>query len=305
MRLAIVGLGVQGRKRLAVAGPDVAATVDPAAPDAQYRAIDEVPVEAFDAACVCTPDAAKLDLLRYLLARGKHVLVEKPLLAGPSALDELSALARSTGAACYTAYNHRFEPHLVRLRQALEEGRLGDLYLARFFYGNGTARDVRLSPWRDEGLGVLADLGSHLVDLGLFLFGAVPADYAVWSANRFENRAFDHVAFGAAGRPVLECEVTLLSWRNSFYAEVFGERGSAHVHGLCKWGPSTYTLRRRVLPSGRPGEETETLEQPDGTWRAEYRHFLGMCASGATTLDNDRRIDAVLRQLGARCAALT
>lgn len=305
MRLAIVGLGVQGRKRMAVAGTDVVATVDPVAPGAQYGTIDDVPLDLFEAACVCTPDAAKRDLVRYLLARGKHVLVEKPLLVDPPAFDELSALARSTRTTCYTAYNHRFEPHLVRLRDVLQQARIGDVYLARFFYGNGTARDVRSSPWRDDGLGVLSDLGSHLLDLALFLFGDVPGAYDVWSANRFENRAFDHVAFGVKGQPVLEFEVTLLSWKNAFSADIFGSRGSAHVSGLCKWGPSTFTLRQRVLPSGRPSEETETLEQPDPTWAAEYAHFQDLCRSGAANIDNDRRIDAALRQLGAQCATLT
>ena len=304
MKLAVVGLGVQGRKRISAAGADVVATVDPAVPGAGFTHISDVPLDAFDAAAVCTPDAEKADLLRYLLARGKHVLVEKPLLVEPSTFDELESLARSTRATCYTAYNHRFEPHLVRLRETVAAGSVGEVYLARFFYGNGTARDVRNSPWRDRGLGVLADLGSHLVDTALWLFGALPGPWEVWTANRFENRSFDHVVFGCAGRPVIELEATLLSWRNTFYAEVFGADGSAHVSGLCKWGPSTFTLRRRVLPSGRPAEETATLAQPDPTWADEYRHFQELCATGTGNLEADRQIEAVLRQLGARSAAL-
>jgi predicted dehydrogenase len=304
MRLAVVGLGVQGRKRVAAAGGDVAATVDPVAPGATFTHVADLPLDRFDAAAVCTPDDAKLELLRYLLARGKHVLVEKPLLLEPAGFDELATLARSSGATCYTAYNHRFEPHLARLRETIAAGALGEIYLARFFYGNGTARDVRSSPWRDRGLGVLADLGSHLVDTALWLFGVLPEGWEVWSANRFENRSFDHVTFGSGGRPTLEFEATLLSWRNTFYAEVFGSDGSAHVSGLCKWGPSVFTQRRRVLPSGRPAEDTVTLEQPDPTWAAEYRHFQSLCAARAPgNLDADRRIAAVLRQLGDRCTA--
>jgi predicted dehydrogenase len=298
MRCVIIGLGIQGRKRRAIAGGDVAATVDPVAPDARYRAIEQVPPADYEAALVCTPDAAKLDLLRYLLARGKHVLVEKPLLADGPVIRELAALAASTGAACYTAYNHRFEPHLARLRDFLAAGTLGPVYLARFHYGNGTARDVRHSPWRDRGLGVLADLGSHLLDLVLFLFGRPAAPFAPWACHRFENRAPDHVVFGCEGRPALALEASLLSWRNTFTLDVFGERGSGHVHGLCKWGPSALTLRRRVLPSGRPTEEAQTLEQPDPTWAAEYQHFQRLAAGGGCNLDNDFWISAVLTGLG-------
>jgi predicted dehydrogenase len=74
--MVVAGLGVQGRKRLAIAGADVVATVDPVSPEAGYRRIEDVPVGDYDAALVCTPDDAKITLVRYLLALGKLVLVE-------------------------------------------------------------------------------------------------------------------------------------------------------------------------------------------------------------------------------------
>jgi scyllo-inositol 2-dehydrogenase (NADP+) len=279
MRVVVVGLGIQGRKRLVIAGDEVVATVDPAVGEADFQSIDEVPTDAYDAALVCTPDDAKIGLLTKLLQAGKHVLVEKPLLGSPSDIDRLAGLARARGVVCYTAYNHRFEPHFIRMKETLQSGVLGRIYLCRMFYGNGTARDVKNSPWRDRGAGVLPDLGSHLLDTALFWFGAIDAPLQVWSADRFENRAFDHLAFGARGEPVLEMEITLLSWRNHFTADVYGEHGSAHIESLCKWGPSTFTRRTRMLPSGRPPEEAVTLVQPDPTWAAEYRHFKKLCRS--------------------------
>jgi scyllo-inositol 2-dehydrogenase (NADP+) len=306
MRVIVVGLGVQGRKRLAAAGVEAVATVDPFNPEAQYASVQDVPLDAFDAALVCTPDEAKLELLTYLLSNGKHVLVEKPLFAASSAqLDQLKAVAVRHGAVCYTAYNHRFEPHFVRMKTLIESGRLGRIYSARLFYGNGTARLVRDSAWRDRDAGVLPDLGSHLLDTALFWFGRTEAQFRIHSANRFENRAFDHVAFGAdgasaeGGAPVLQMEVTLLSWRNHFYADVFAEKGSAHIESLCKWGPSTFTVRDRKLPSGRPDEEAVTLVQPDPTWAIEYDHFKACCARGESNIDNDIWIDETLRGLRA------
>jgi scyllo-inositol 2-dehydrogenase (NADP+) len=281
MRAIVAGLGIQGRKRLAVAGPDAVATVDPVVADADFRRLEDVPLERYDAALVCTPDEAKIELLGYLLENGKHVLVEKPLLADDTAaLERLRAIAARRGVVCYTAYNHRFEPHFIRMKQAIESGALGTVYLCRMFYGNGTARDVRNSPWRDRGAGVLPDLGSHLLDTAMFWFGRLDAPFAIWSADCFENRAFDHIAFGARGTPVLEMEISLLSWRNHFTCDVYGERGSAHIESLCKWGPSTFTRRTRVLPSGRPPEESVTLVRADPTWAAEYDHFKQLCAAG-------------------------
>jgi len=284
---------------MAIAGEDVVATVDPVARNAGYPKIEDVPLQSFDGALVCTPDLAKLELLRYLLSHGKHVLVEKPLLAtDPRQILELGEIARGTGTVCYTAYNHRFEPHIVRLKELLDANSLGTVYLARLFYGNGTARDVKVSPWRDQGLGLLPDLGSHLLDMVLFFWGRTNNKFEPWSFNRFENRSFDHFIFGSNGMPVLELEGTLLSWRNTFTADIYGELGSAHIHGLCKWGPSKFTVRKRVLPSGKPTEEAITLECPDPTWATEYKYFKELCQTGGTNLENDLWINRIINEIG-------
>ncbi len=297
MRVLIIGLGVQGRKRRQVAGAAVVGTVDPVAPGADFRHLQDVPLPDYDAACVCVPDREKLPLLRYLLSHRKHLLVEKPLPGSDAELQELQRLSRENRTVCYTAYNHRFEPHIARLKETLDTGALGPLYLARLFYGNGTARDVRNSPWRDQGAGVIPDLGSHLLDTVLFLLGRPSGNAVLWNVNRFENQAPDHVLFGFRGRPTIELEATLLSWRNTFTLDLYGEQGSAHIHCLCKWGPSTLTLRQRVLPSGRPKEEVQTIECSDPTWQIEYGHFLSLCQTGGDNLDSDFWISSQVRHL--------
>ena len=311
MRVVVVGLGVQGQKRKAVSGTEAVATVDPFHADAQYKRIGDVPLDAYDAALLCIPDEPKIDIISYLLENKKHLLVEKPLFAIDTAdLHRLERLAIANRVTCYTAYNHRFEPHFMRMKEVLDSGRLGRIYTVRMFYGNGTARLVRDSAWRDQGAGVLPDLGSHLLDTLSFWFDKQFAGFRIDSANCFENRAFDHVTFGAGGgtEPAIQLEVTLLSWRNHFYCDVFAENGSAHINSLCKWGPSTFTVRDRKLPSGRPDEESVTLVQPDPTWAAEYAYFKRLCQQGASNIGTDVWIndtlgglsDALRRVEGAR-----
>jgi predicted dehydrogenase len=301
MRVVVVGMGVQGKKRQVVAGADCVATVDPVLPGASYKRVEEVPASSFDAALVCTPDEPKIEILRWLLERGKHVLVEKPLFAADDGeILKLQQIARSSRAICYTAYNHRFEPHYVRMRDVVRSGQLGRIYRCRMFYGNGTARLVRESAWRDQGAGVLPDLGSHLLDTARFWFGDLGDDFQIVSADCFENRAPDHVVFASAStQPRIELEMTLLSWRNHFTCDVFAENGSAHISSLCKWGPSEFTLRRRILPSGRPTEESVTLVQSDPTWALEYQHFTRLCEQAhAADLSNDLWLNRLLRRLG-------
>jgi predicted dehydrogenase len=301
VRVIVVGLGIQGRKRLAVAGPDAVGTVDPVCDGVDFKRVEDVALGSYDAALVCTPDGPKLEVLTYLLSHGKHVLVEKPLVSPDSAeLEQLKTLAARSRAVSYTAYNHRFEPHLATVKRLLDEQRIGAVYHCRMFYGNGTARDVRNSPWRDRGLGVIPDLASHMLDLCLFFFGRPAGEPQMWTCQRYENAAYDYFLMGFPdSRPMLKLEGTLLSWRNTFGLDVIGERGSVHVVGLCKWGPSSLIVRDRVLPSGRPSEEVETLDQRDPTWAIEYRHFRELCAEGSgTNLDNDIWINGILNQIG-------
>jgi scyllo-inositol 2-dehydrogenase (NADP+) len=305
LRVIVIGLGVQGQKRRGFAGPDCIASVDIRHPEAQFRDLASVPLDAFDAALVCVPDAAKLRILDYLLHHGKHVLVEKPLLgADEPTLVRLEQTARERRLVCYVAYNHRFEPHFVRMREVIASGELGRLYRCRLFYGNGTARLVRESEWRDQGAGVIHDLGSHLLDTARFWFGDLGSDFRLVSVDRFENRAPDHAVFAAArAAPRLECEVTLVSWRNHFACDLFAENGSAHIQSLCKWGPSEFLVRRRVLPSGRPSEQRLTLVRDDPTWALEYQHFKALCrAPPPADLATDLWINRVLRGLAAEAS---
>ncbi len=305
MRVVVAGLGVQGHKRRKFAGADYVASVDPVNPEADYKLLTDVPLTDYDAVLACIPDAPKTQLLNFCVDNERHVLVEKPLWVEDEAdIIELEKRAGQKGVTIYTAYNHRFEPHYMRMRELIASGELGQIYSCRMFYGNGTARLVRDSAWRDEAAGVLPDLGSHLLDTCRFWFGDLDEKFAVTSAHNYENRAPDHVIIAnEAMRPRIELEMTLLMWRNHFTCDILAEKGTAHIASLCKWGPTTFTHRTRVLPSGRPLEDAETLTQDDPTWAAEYAHFKNLCGRGGKTdLSSDLWLHRVLSRLGTEAA---
>ena len=305
--MIVVGLGIQGIKRRQHAKDDFVASVDPVNPDANYKKIEEVPLTDYDAALCCVPDEPKIELLTYLFENKKHALVEKPLFsASRQKLLELEALAQEKSVIAYTAYNHRFEPHLSELRKIVNSGELGKIYHCRMFYGNGTARLVRDSAWRDKGAGVLPDLGSHLIDTAAYLFGNLRTDYQVVSSKKHENRAPDHVIINAKkNEPDIELEMTLLMWRNHFTCDILAENGSAHITSLCKWGPTTLTTRKRILPSGKPKETSKTLVQNDPTWLEEYKHFKHLVSIGAKScLKQDIWLNDTLEKLGNEAVEL-
>lgn len=304
MKVVVVGMGVQGKKRSLIAKSDLVATVDPYSNEAPYKSIFDVPLRDFDAAILCVPDGPKVELINYLLSNKKHVLVEKPLFSVDSEkILSLKSLAEKNKVTCYTAYNHRFEPHFVKVKDLIKSGSLGTVYSVRLFYGNGTAKLVRDSIWRDTGAGVLPDLGSHLLDTILFWFGKPRArNFEIYSVNCFENRAPDHAIFGLASEGDINqlFEVSLLSWRNHFTADIIGERGSVHIESLCKWGPAKLIIRDRKIPSGRPDEQISIIVNPDPTWSLEYEHFKNLCEIGGNNLENDVWINDILGHLESR-----
>ncbi len=126
MRVIVAGLGVQGRKRKKFAGGDYVGSVDPVGDEADYKNLRDVPLDRYDAVLACIPDEPKLDLVRHCIENGKHVLVEKPLWTPrDDDISELERAARARGVLVYTAYNHRFEPHFVRMRDLIASGELG------------------------------------------------------------------------------------------------------------------------------------------------------------------------------------
>jgi scyllo-inositol 2-dehydrogenase (NADP+) len=285
VRYLLVGLGNIGGKRRAVLGDRCVATVDPFNPAANFRQPDQCPDDRYDAAILAVPNDVKVRLMEYFLTRGKHVLVEKPLILDAATGAQLGRLARASGAIWYTSYNFRFEPNVVALKRHLDAGAIGRLYRVRMFYGNGSAGNI-VGTWRDSPLGILEDMASHLIDLTGFVFGRFGCEFRVWERRRHELKGFDHCLLATSDRSVtIEC--SFLSWKNRWRIEALGEEGALEMNGLTKWGRSELVILRRRRPSGVPDESREMAHGPDPTWAADIRHFEAMAATGATSSEND------------------
>ena len=298
MRTIVIGLGVQGNKRQLFAGKDFQFSIDPLNDKATYKSLDEVDFQSFDSALLCIPDELKFDYVKKLVTSGKHVLIEKPFNLPSLQLKEIADLAKKTKTTVYVAYNHRFEPHWMSAKNIIEKKRIGKIYKLNLFYGNGTAELVKSSLWRDKDLGVIPDLASHLFDLVDFWFGLSQYDIQVLSVNKFENNAYDNAVIKLVGSPEVILEISLLSWRNNFRAELVGSEGSINLNSLCKWGPSQLTIRNRKRPSGKPDEEISTLVCSDPTWGAEYRHFANLINNrNLGNLESNLRISQLFDKL--------
>ena len=299
MNYLVVGYGNIGAKRKQLLDSRCIGTVDPYNPAADYRALQECPSEQYEAAVLAVPNQVKIDLLDYLLDRGKHVLVEKPLIfPDDTTAHRLHEKAQQRGATWYTSYNLRFEPHFVRLRGLVADGSIGNVYRARMFYGYGTAGSIA-GTWRDDRLGVLQDLASHLVDLTGFIFGRFGSQFLVWERGGHELAGVDHCILATADRRIV-VECSYLSWKNRWTIEIVGARGALQMDGLTKWGVSDLIIQRRRFPSGIPDETREVARGPDLTWVADLAHFEAMVAARQTSFENDLWVSHAL-QHAATC----
>lgn len=129
--------------------------------------------EAVELVVVNTPNYTHFDYAKKALEAGKHVVVEKPFTTTAAEADELNALAKEKGLVLAVYHNRRWDSDLLTVKQVLDQGLLGDVVEASISFDR---YKEELSPKVHKeqplpGTGVLYDLGSHLIDSALQLFG--------------------------------------------------------------------------------------------------------------------------------------
>ena len=127
---------------------------------------------------IATPNYMHLEVAKAAAAAGKHIFCEKPVGKSPQETAEIEHAARAANVLTFVGYNYRWSPMVQYARQLICEGRLGKLthFRSRFFAGYASNPHGVLS-WRFQqefaGLGVLGDLMSHVVDMGMMLAGPI------------------------------------------------------------------------------------------------------------------------------------
>lgn len=296
MRYLIVGYGNIGHKRTAVLEKKRVTTVDnnPQV-KADFTDYRKVPLDIFDTAVLTIPQQLKYELTEFFLGRGKHVLVEKPLIITKKQGKHLEILAKKNNVVWYTSYSHRFEPNIVKIKELLEKNFLGPLYHARFVYSFGNIKE-RFGTWRETEFGVLEEIAPHQIDFIFNFFNYRGQDFKTLIARKIESDIFDHWVFSTVDDKVfIECSA--VTWKNVFSIDIYGQRGSIHMNGLRKWGGSELILRRRVLPSGVPLEKKTFDSGSDVTWKKDFGYFEEVVRTKTTSLEGDLETSIALASI--------
>ncbi|SEO75514.1 oxidoreductase [Paenibacillus sp. OV219] len=128
---------------------------------------------SIDLIIVTTPSPGHFTFVRDALLAGKHVVVEKPFTPTAAEADELIALAKQQGKVVSVFHNRRYDGDYLTLKELLSQGLLGDIREATFRW-DGFSPVMNSTNWREGaelGNGVFYDLGVHLLDQALTLFG--------------------------------------------------------------------------------------------------------------------------------------
>ncbi|MFG2295365.1 Gfo/Idh/MocA family oxidoreductase [Streptomyces sp. NPDC048603] len=296
LRVGLIGYGLAGSVFHAplVAATDglVLDTVVTTRPDRREQARAEFPdariaatadelfarTPAVDLIVIASPNKTHVPLATTALKAGIPVVVDKPLAATAAEARALAELAEQRGTFLSVFQNRRWDNDFLTLRRLIATGELGEIQ--RFESRFERWRPQLKGGWRESGApeeigGLLYDLGSHLVDQALVLFGPAVRVYAETDTRRpgaeTDDDTFIALTHANGVRSHLYMSATAAQLGPRF--RVLGSSAGFVKYGL---DPQEAALREGRRPTGRP-------------WGEEPEHCWGTVGSGESPLTGGGR----------------
>ena len=218
---------------------------------------DLVACDAVEAVAVCLPTVFHDPVTIGALNNGKHVLCEKPMAMNTEKAQAMADAAQRSGKILMVSYNQRFGPDIQYMKKYIDDGNLGEVYFARTGWrramGVLPARKVQRATgeqysrnWFNEkkmGGGAASDLGSHVVDLAMYLMGFPKVKQVVGMAyNKFlpeflaglgvDSDADDHAVgfakFENGASMQIEASYGSYIEHEKIFQAIYGDKGGAH-----------------------------------------------------------------------------
>ena len=230
-----------------------------------YHTVDALLAdEEINAIYVATPPHLHCEHTVRAAEAGKHVLCEKPMAMNVDECRQMLDACREHGVTLMIAYYRRFYPNVVKMKQLIAEGAIGDVVLARVNHtGFYNPSYHEWGAWRIDqefsGGGVLPDLGSHRIDLLLHLLGDIESACGYAETVQFEYPVDDSAVFTLRFKNGGHA-VANINWNVGVSVdeiEIYGTKGSL----LC-----------RPLNSGNLVLHTKGKSQPMNQPPLKYTH---------------------------------
>ena len=305
--VGIVGFGLGGRvfhapfvhavTGLRVAGivqrkGDEAARAYPAAEIA--RSLDELLANrAIGLVVVTTPNATHFDFAKQALEAGKHVVIDKPFAATSQQALELDRLAKRNGLLLVPFHNRRWDGDFLTVKKLIAEQALGRLvtFESHFDRFRPVPAEGKWQEAENPANGMLFDLGCHLVDQALGLFGLPDLITASVRSDRDETAiedAFDiTLSYSRANgkRLLAHCRTSYLACENAPRFLLHGTKGSFLKYGLDPQEPAVVGGAEVPLE----GSPEVWLQEPEfGVGQADGRARSGRSGEAGRAFGEDR-----------------
>lgn len=189
-----------------------------------------------DLVVIATPNDTHADLARRALRAGKHVVVDKPFTVTLDEARSLAALAQQTGRVLSVFHNRRWDADFLTLSALIKDGALGRV--TQFESHFDRFRPVPRDRWRERagvpGAGLWYDLGPHVIDQALCLFGRPQSLWADIGTQRPGGGATDyfHAILRYADGLRVILHGSMLTADSGLRFAVHGDTGSFVKHGL-------------------------------------------------------------------------
>lgn len=244
-----------------------------------YRAL--LDAECCEAIIVASTTDTHYEITMAALAKGLHVLCEKPLARSVSEAQEMTDLATATGVKTMVPFTYRFMPHNRYIKELIDNGYLGRPYHLNIRYYHDFGRLPGYGwGWDSElvGAGDVANLASHCIYLALWYFGGVE------SVTAELNQTIDRGLFDPNGNPFTAADdngILTLRFKNGalgsiHYSSLAYETTSAfkqqHFYDFHGSEGTLYHINNwydvQETFGGRVGEELRSLTPPKQIWGA-------------------------------------
>lgn len=206
---------------------------------------------AIDLVVICSPNQTHFPYAKAALLAGKHVVVEKPFTNTSKEALELAELSAQTGKICSVYQNRRYVADFLTMKKIIDEGLLGETreFFAHYDRYRPDPRTYGL--WREQdlpGSGIFYDLGPHLIDQALVLFGQ--PNYITADIRRMKSYSKVDDYFDVK----LEYDNLFVTLHSSMLVREMGPRYMIHgtKGSYIKSGedPQEELLKAGVFPSG-------------------------------------------------------
>ena len=158
------------------------------------RSFEELLTDDIDLVVISTPNSTHVPFAEMAMRAGKHVVVEKPVAATSTEAANLCRLSRMKGVVFSVFQNRRLDSDFLTVKKLIEDGELGEVLDYEAHYDR-FERGVNPKPWKAQGgagVGVLYDLGVHIIDQAYVLFGMPNEVYADFRRQRPESPGIDN-----------------------------------------------------------------------------------------------------------------